>query len=92
MKKTINILLILFTLSSCASINKKDDELLLLVNKINNNKILIDNLDECNDFPLFNGETFADLYSFLINDVSKEYYLCKNLNHKNIEYIKNITK
>lgn len=83
--KNILITLILLTLTACNTIKK--DELQMLVDK-KQHEYYIDSLKECDDFPILKGKTMSDMYSFIINEASKQYYICANNNKKHIEYIK----
>lgn len=91
----MKILIFIFIfLAGCSANNIQEKTNMVIDDKFGNSVSFPDDLDlsECPDFPIFKGKNAADLYKFVISDVSKKYYECANKAKLSQEFIKKVYK
>lgn len=79
-------------LGGCAN-NIQEKTNVIVDDKFENKVIYPDDIDlkGCDEFPIFTGDKFSDLYVFVV-DVSKKYYECSNKANVSQEFIKKVYK
>lgn len=93
MKNTMIILISLFLLSGCATTTTTQKKVDLIVEDKLHNKVVFPSGNDslpCDDFPLFKGKTFGDLYDFVTIEVFQSYQVCTDKLKVNQDFINNL--